>query len=99
MATSTQGKGPQSSTGDIDPTAADRTADRHEAPTRVLQATQSFVCMIEGRQYVVNEGQTRVSADHELVKHHPRNFAPVENNLSFQEETATRDPGEHRARG
>lgn len=67
-------------------------------PSRIMEATESFVCVIDGEQFMVHRGTTRVAASHALARVHPGRFAPVEKNLSYGDEMATENPGEQRAR-
>jgi hypothetical protein len=67
-------------------------------PSEILEATESFVTEINGERLFVNTGTTRIAASHALAKTFPDRFRPVENGLSFQEETATAGPDEKRAR-
>lgn len=65
---------------------------------QVLEATEGFVCEINGERYIVNAGMTRIDASHELAAHYPQHFRPVEEGLSYQVEAATANPGETRDR-
>lgn len=70
-----------------------------ENPSAILEATESFVCEIDGQRYTVIAGITRIAAGTKLAQIHARNFKPIESGLSFPEdETATANPGEHRSR-
>lgn len=68
-----------------------------ESPTQILQASESFVCELDGERIFVNEGVTRVAANSAVAKAYPNRFRPIE--LSFPEdEAATAAPGERRVR-
>lgn len=67
-------------------------------PSEILEATESFVCELGGERMFVNAGTTRIAASHQLAKSFPDRFRPIENGLSFQDETATATPGEKRSR-
>lgn len=67
-------------------------------PSQVLEATEGFVCNIEGEQFIVNLGLTRVAASHPLAVHYPERFRPVEDSATYLAydgaATATDEPGE-----
>jgi hypothetical protein len=70
-------------------------------PDQVLEATEGFVCELEGRRYFVQPGTTRVAASHILARTYPTRFRRVGNDLTYAEDaTTSQDPGstEGRAR-
>lgn len=67
-------------------------------PSAILEATETFVCDLNGERVAVHHGLTRVSASSDIAKAYPARFRPIEDSLSFSEETADANPGEHRTR-
>lgn len=54
----------------------------------LLVATKSFICMHEGKRFVVKAGQTRVDSEHSIVKGRESNFAEVDRNALIEDTTA-----------
>jgi len=63
---------------------------------RVYVATESFACQIEGKDYQITKGQTRVREGHPLLQTNPQYFRPMEENVHYDVEQATAAPGEKR---
>lgn len=63
--------------------------------SKQMIATETFRAVINGFSDLVTAGQTRVDADHELVRRYPERFAPVESERP-EVEQATSAPGEKR---
>lgn len=57
------------------------------AQADIYVATTSFACEVGGIPYNVNEGE-RVRAGHPLITSNPGNFAPVEDRVDYEWETA-----------
>lgn len=69
-------------------------ADSTHSPNQVLEATESFVCELDGERFFVQARTTRIAADHKLAKAHPRYFRPVESGLAYAEDaTMANEPG------
>lgn len=63
-------------------------------PATVMEATESFVCDIDEERFFVHANQTRVAAEHPLVKRFPEHFRPLDgSDLTYQVEEATAEPG------
>lgn len=68
-------------------------------PNQVLEATESFVCEIDGERFVVHARLTRIAASHKLAKAHPTRFQPVDQDLAYAEDATTTDePGRQEGR-
>jgi hypothetical protein len=63
-----------------------------------MEAIEGFVTDINGERYIVQRGRTRVASSHPLVERYPHMFQAVADNLTFQTEDATDDPGVKRMR-
>ena len=48
------------------------------AGSRLLVAKSSFACEVDGHEYLVRKGVTRVRADHPLVRGRKELFEPAE---------------------
>ena len=64
-------------------------ADQTANPRQILEATETFVCEIDGERFVVHANLTRIAASHKLAKAHPTHFRPVEDGLSYAEDATT----------
>jgi hypothetical protein len=62
----------------------------------VYVATESFVALIDGENYVVRKGKTRVRAGHPLLQGREMWFSPADLNVDYEVEQATAAPGEKR---
>jgi len=63
-------------------------------PDQILEATEGFVCEIDGERFVVQQMITRIHASHKLAKTYPQHFRPIEDDLSYVDDaTATAEPG------
>jgi hypothetical protein len=60
------------------------------AGSRLLVAKSSFACEVNGREYLVRKGVTRVRADHPLVKGRKELFEPAELRPDIEQPTAER---------
>lgn len=78
------------------PSAPAKATKARWAPTDILEATTSFVALVDGKEYIVHQGRTHLQANHPLVAINPDNFKPVP--LTFGVEQATEAPGEKRNR-
>jgi hypothetical protein len=55
---------------------------------QVFIATESFTCEIDGEHYAVIKGKTRVRGEHPLVQDNPEYFKPVDDDITYELETA-----------
>ena len=62
----------------------------------IYVAKESFHCQIDGVDYAVRGGITRVRAGHALLKANPDYFEPVSSAVDYDVEQATAAPGEKR---
>lgn len=62
----------------------------------VYVATESFSTEIDGEYYSVTAKETRVREGHILLTQNPEYFKPVDENVTYDLETATAAPGESR---
>jgi hypothetical protein len=63
-------------------------------PDQVLEATEGFVCELDGQRFFVQPGTTRIAASHPLAKAHPTRFRPIQNDLTYADDaTSTELPG------
>lgn len=62
----------------------------------VYVATESFSTEIDGEHYAVVMKKTRVREGHPLLEQNRNYFKPVEENVTYDLETATAAPGESR---
>jgi len=64
-------------------------------PDQILEATEGFVCDLDGERFVVQTMITRVHASHKLAKAYPTRFRPIEDDLSYVDDaTTTNEPGQ-----
>jgi hypothetical protein len=63
---------------------------------RVYVATESFVADVDGIPQMVYRGQTRVREGHALVLRNPSFFKLVDEDVQYEIETASAEPGEQR---
>jgi len=63
---------------------------------RVYVANESFACQIDGKDYQIAKGITRVREGHPLLQANPQYFRPMEDNVHYDVEQATAAPGEKR---
>jgi hypothetical protein len=63
----------------------------------IMIATETFAAQVGDEPFMVHKGQTRVRADHQLVKNNPDYFEPVADAVTIGDvEQATAAPGEKR---
>jgi hypothetical protein len=67
-------------------------------PAQIMEATEDFICEVNGERMLFHANESRVAASHPVVAVHPSRFRPVEENLAYTDEMATDNPGERRSR-
>jgi hypothetical protein len=67
-------------------------------PSQIMEATENFVCEINGERMMLFARESRVAASHPVVAAYPNRFRPIEENLAYTDEMATDNPGERRNR-
>jgi hypothetical protein len=67
---------------------------RRNPDEEILIAVDSGAVTVEGREYIVHKGITRVRAAHPLAKAMPDLFKPID--VHYDVEQATAAPGEKR---
>jgi hypothetical protein len=64
----------------------------------IYVATESGSSEVDGQPITFTRGVTRIRAGHPLLKAVPDYWKPVEENLTYEVEQATKAPGEKRKR-
>jgi hypothetical protein len=67
-------------------------------PSQIMEATETFICEVNGERLWLYAHESRVASSHEVVRMHPTRFRPVEEGLAYEDEMATDNPGERRSR-
>lgn len=68
-------------------------------PDQILEATEGFVCDLDGERFVVQTLITRIHASHKLAKAYPQHFRPIDEDLSYVDDaTAEAEPGQVQGR-